>query len=108
MAKDGKNKELNITTKVILPILAIIDESEPSYKRDGMHSMDKNGKDFAFYEWNGDILAVERHYAEHGSVSECIRDILRMNRKIEIAQLEKSTYTEGDTAAATSTEEGSK
>lgn len=93
-----------------MPMLAIIDESEPSYRKDGMISMDKALKDFAFYEYNGDVLAVERHYADKGSIAECIRDVLRLAecRDFEIAPLKENEYNAGDTVAVTSTEEGSK
>lgn len=91
-------------------MVAIIDESEPSYKKDGMLSMDKVVKDFAFYEYNGDILAVERHYADNGSIAECVRDVLRLieRRDFEVALLKDNKYNAGDTVAATSTKEGSK
>lgn len=91
-------------------MVAIIDESEPSYKKDGMLSMDKVVKDFAFYEYNGDILAVERHYADNGSIAECVRDVLRLieRRDFEVALLKDNKYNAGDTVAVTSTKEGSK
>lgn len=91
-------------------MLAIIGKCEPSYKRDGVRIMDEAIKDYAFYEHNGNILAVERHYADNGSIAECVRDVLLLaeHRDFEVALLKGNMYNTGDTVAVTSTEEGSK